>query len=42
MAGSRSPVLETGQQILLLSKALQWLLKYSGLNDWMNVGDVAL
>jgi len=40
--GSRSLILGTSQQSLLLSKVLWWPLKYSGLNEWMNVGDVAL
>jgi hypothetical protein len=40
--GSRRLVLGTGQRSLFLSKALRWHLKYSGLDDWENVGDVAL
>ena len=39
--GSRSLMLGTGQRSLL-SKANRWPLKYSGLDDWMNVGYVAL
>jgi hypothetical protein len=35
-------MLGTGQRSLLLSKALRWPLKYSALDDWMNVGDDAL
>jgi hypothetical protein len=40
--GSRSLILGTGQQSFLLSKAIRWPLKYSGLDDWVNVDDVAL
>jgi hypothetical protein len=40
--GSRSLILGTGQRSLILSKVPQWPLKYSGLSNWMNVGDVAL
>lgn len=40
--GSQSLVLGTGKWSSFLRKALWWPLKYSGPNDWMNAGDLAL